>query len=85
MTNLRTVKRPRRYLAKHWLFLLQPLFGYDFSRSAYVLRGVGNHLGPVLRVERRMHREANRLPWAERPWPEEQETDAAERRWALWA
>ncbi|HEY2216453.1 MAG TPA: hypothetical protein VGH21_03090 [Solirubrobacteraceae bacterium] len=82
---MRTVKRPRRYLAKHWLFLLGPMFGYDFSRNAYVLRGVGNHFGPVLREERRMHRERNRLPWAERPWQEEQEPDASERRWAMWA
>jgi hypothetical protein len=50
---LRTVPRPRRYLARHWLLLLGPLFRYSQSRNAYVLRGVGRSLGPVVRVDRR--------------------------------
>jgi hypothetical protein len=55
--SLRTVKRPRRYVAKNWLVLLTPLFGYNHSRDAYVLRVVGRHLGPVLRPDRRVRRE----------------------------
>jgi hypothetical protein len=70
MTNVRAVKRPRRYVAKHWLLLLRPLFTYNFSRDAYVLRGVGRHFGPVLRCERRTHRERDRRPWPDRPWRE---------------
>jgi hypothetical protein len=50
---LRTVPRPRRYLARHWLHLLRPLFRYSQSRNAYVLRGVGRTIGPVLRIDRR--------------------------------
>jgi len=67
MTNVRTVKRPRRYLARHWLALSSPLFTYNSNRDAYVLRGVGKRVGPVLREDRRMHREANRRPWSDRP------------------
>jgi hypothetical protein len=67
MTNVRTVKRPRRYLARHWLVLSSPLFTYNANRDAYVLRGVGRRVGPVLREDRRTHREANRRPWADRP------------------
>jgi hypothetical protein len=50
---LRTVRRPRRYVARHWLLLLRPLFRYSEVRDAYVLRAVGRSLGPVLRVDRR--------------------------------
>ena len=57
MTNVRAVRRPRRYVAKRWLLLLRPLFGYNFTRDAYVLRGVGRQLGPVLRADRRGPRE----------------------------
>lgn len=63
---MRAVKRPRRYVAKHWLVLMRPLFGYNFSRDAYILRGVGRRFGPVLREERRTHRERNRRPWPDR-------------------
>lgn len=54
--TLRTVKRPRRYVAKHWLVLFAPLFGYNYSRDAYVLRVVGRYVGPVLRPDRRTGR-----------------------------
>jgi hypothetical protein len=37
--------------------LLTPAFGYNYSRDAYVLRGVGRRVGPVLRPNRRMRRE----------------------------
>src|SRR5262245_32375327 len=88
MTNVRAVKRPRRYVARHWLFLLRPVFGYNFTRDAYVLRGVGRQLGPVLRAERRTPHDdrRNRRPWADRPWrelPEGLEAgDSVDRRWA---
>ncbi|HMH48330.1 MAG TPA: hypothetical protein VK538_11525 [Solirubrobacteraceae bacterium] len=53
---MRSVKRPRRYVAKHWLVLFAPLFGYNYSRDAYVLRVVGRYVGPVLRPDRRTGR-----------------------------
>jgi hypothetical protein len=55
--TLRIERRPRRYVAKHWLVLLAPLFGYNHLRDAYVLRVGGRHIGPVLRPDRRVHRE----------------------------
>ena len=36
--------------------LLRPLLRYSVSRDAYVLRGVGQQVGPVLRVNRRAQR-----------------------------
>jgi len=50
-------------VAKHWLLLLRPLFGYNYTRDAYVMRGIGLHFGPVLREERRTHGQRNRRPW----------------------
>jgi hypothetical protein len=50
---MRRVKRPRRYVARHWLVLLAPVTRYSVSRDAYVLRGVGRRVGPVLRLDRR--------------------------------
>jgi hypothetical protein len=67
MTNVRTVKRPRRYVARHWLLLSSPLFTYNFNRDAHVLRGIGKHVGPVLLEDRRRQREPNRRPWPDRP------------------
>ncbi len=58
--NLRTVRRPRRYVAQHWLTLLAPAFEYDYSRDAYILRGIGEHIGPVLRLDRRTQPDADR-------------------------
>jgi hypothetical protein len=46
--------RTRRYVAGHWLSLLRPLFRYSYSRDAFVLRGVGRAMGPVLRPDRRV-------------------------------
>lgn len=37
--------------------LLAPLFGYNHSRDAYVLRMGGRRFGPVLRPDRRVRRE----------------------------
>jgi hypothetical protein len=50
---MRTMKRPRKYVAKHWLTLMRPVLRYSRSRDAYVLRGLGHRIGPVLRVDRR--------------------------------
>jgi hypothetical protein len=57
MTRLRTVRRPRHYVSRYWLTLLTPVFAYNYARDAYVLRGVGRRVGPVLRAERRIQRE----------------------------
>jgi hypothetical protein len=84
-TTMRTERRPRRYVARHWFLLLRPLLVYNFARDAYLLRGVGRHYGPVLRRERRMHRERDRRPWLDRTRRElpglEASDRAAERRW----
>jgi hypothetical protein len=50
---MRTVQRPRRYVSGRQLLMMRPLLRYSPSRRAYVLRGVGRHVGPVLRVDRR--------------------------------
>jgi hypothetical protein len=34
--------------------LLRPVLRYSRTRDAYVLRGVGRHVGPVLRMDRRL-------------------------------
>jgi hypothetical protein len=49
--------RTRRYVGKHWLALLRPVLRYSYSRDAFVLRGVGRSLGPVLRANRRTRRQ----------------------------
>jgi len=68
--ELRTIKRPRKYVARYWLALLRPVFSYNYARNAYLLRFVGRRWGPVLRVDRRTHRERDRRPWADRPGPQ---------------
>ena len=50
---MRTVHRPRTYVAGHWITLMRPILRYSTARDAYVLRGVGRDVGPVLRVDRR--------------------------------
>ena len=50
---MRNVRRPRRYIAQHWLTLLRPVLRYSIPRDAYILRGIGASRGPVLRVDRR--------------------------------
>ena len=54
---LRSVERPRRYVASHWLVVLRPLLRHSFTRDAFVLRGVGGSVGPVLRPDRRGRRQ----------------------------
>jgi hypothetical protein len=51
-----TQLRPRRYIPRHLLVLLRPLFRYSPGRDAYVLRVIGHTRGPVLRPERRTTR-----------------------------
>ena len=50
---MRTVKRPRRYVARRWVTLGRPLLRYSTSRDAYVLRVIGRKWGPVLKLDRR--------------------------------
>lgn len=50
---MRTVHRPRRYLARHWITLMRPILRYSAARDAYILRVVGRDVGPVLRIDRR--------------------------------
>jgi hypothetical protein len=50
---MRSIQRPRRYVARHWLLILGPVLRHSPSRDAYVLRVVGNRGGPVLRLDRR--------------------------------
>jgi len=53
---MRTVKRPRRYIAPRWIAIGRPVLRYSQPRDAYVLRIVGRKWGPVLRSERRRPR-----------------------------
>jgi len=53
---MRTVKRPRRYINRRLLTLVRPFLRYSISRDAFVLRGVGSTVGPVLRADRRSRR-----------------------------
>lgn len=46
---MRTEQRRRRHVGPVALLALRTVFRYSASREAYVLRGVGNHLGPVLK------------------------------------
>jgi hypothetical protein len=45
----RATPRPRHYVSRRTLSLLRPLFAYNHNRDAYILRGVGKRVGPVLR------------------------------------
>ncbi len=51
--SMRSVPRPRHYLARHWILLARPALRWSVTREAFVLRGVGNSWGPVLRPDRR--------------------------------
>ncbi len=51
--QMQRVTRPRRYVPRHWVMLLRPVLRYSHMRDAYVLRGVGSSVGPVLRIDRR--------------------------------
>jgi len=43
-------KRERRHISEARLKWLSPLVRYSYSREAFILRGVGEHIGPVYRV-----------------------------------
>ncbi|HSZ14189.1 MAG TPA: hypothetical protein VK790_09155 [Solirubrobacteraceae bacterium] len=66
MRNARTVKRPRRYIARHWLAVARPLLRYSAAREAYVLRVVGRRYGPVVRPDRRAVSRASAFSGADR-------------------
>jgi hypothetical protein len=46
---MRTTPRPRHEVSAAALKAVTPAFRYSPSRDAYVLRFVGNRVGPVLR------------------------------------
>jgi len=48
MGSHRGTMRPRRQVSPATLSLLRPLFRHSVPRDAWILRRVGNHLGPVL-------------------------------------
>lgn len=54
---MRETPRTRHEVSRLTLALLRPFFRRSWSRDAWVLRGVGNDIGPVL-VRRRV-REAS--------------------------
>jgi hypothetical protein len=45
---LQSGHRPRHAVGHATLLLLRPLFRHSYSRRAWILRGVGEHRGPVL-------------------------------------
>jgi hypothetical protein len=45
---MRTTQRQRRIVGRATLVMLKPFFRHSPSREAYVLRVVGNRVGPVL-------------------------------------
>jgi hypothetical protein len=46
------IPRQRRYASPYLVALLKPVMRYSFSRDAYILRGVGDRVGPVLVTSR---------------------------------
>jgi hypothetical protein len=48
---MRTQQRTRRVVSSRALAALRLAFRYSASRDAYVLRGIGNRVGPVLKLE----------------------------------
>ena len=50
---MRTAPRTRHYVSPGALTLCRPLLSFDYAREAYVLRGIGARIGPVLREDRR--------------------------------
>jgi hypothetical protein len=47
----RRFKRERRPVSPRTITALRPPFRYSYSRDAYVLRGVGQRVGPVLKPQ----------------------------------
>jgi hypothetical protein len=56
---MRTVPRTRHYVSPGALTLCRPVLAFDYAREAYILRGIGDRVGPVLREDRRRRRSAN--------------------------
>jgi hypothetical protein len=54
---MRLSQRPRHYVSPVTLTVCRPLLAHDWWRDAYLLRGVGERYGPVLRAERRREEE----------------------------
>jgi hypothetical protein len=50
---MRSVGRPRRYVARFWLVVFRPFLRYSVTRDAFVLRVVGRSIGPDRRSSRR--------------------------------
>ena len=48
----RETPRPRHLVGKRTIRLVKPFFRYSRVRDAYVLRVIGRHRGPVLRLKR---------------------------------
>jgi hypothetical protein len=48
----RTSHRRRREVSPRFISVTRLLLRYSLTRDAYVLRGVGNRFGPVLKVHR---------------------------------
>lgn len=62
----RSVARSRRYISRYRLLMLRPLLRYSVTREAFVLRLVGNSVGPVLRPDRRRRARRQRFDGIER-------------------
>jgi hypothetical protein len=43
-------------VARYWLLAFRPVLRYSITRDAFVLRGIGGSVGPVLRPDRRARR-----------------------------
>jgi hypothetical protein len=54
LDSIMRTRRPRRYVARHWLLLVRPLLRYSRGRDAFVLVLVGGRFGPVVRPDRRL-------------------------------
>jgi hypothetical protein len=48
--QMRTTARQRRQVSQAKLWWLRPVVRYSYKRDAYVLRGVGRHVGPVYQL-----------------------------------
>ena len=63
---MRRIPRPRRQVPRGVLRAARLLgFRYDPVRDAYILRGVGNRFGPVLRSGPPVDSQAEAIEWSE--------------------
>jgi hypothetical protein len=63
---MRRIPRPRRQVSTGVLRAARLVgFRYDPGRDAYVLRGVGNRFGPVLRSGPPVDSQAEAIEWSE--------------------